>query len=125
MRWTGDQLDSRGTDEERRQRRGKRIVATIDALVDQLAVIRGAAMKAGQVLSTVEFPGLDDDAAAHLEARLGSLRDSILPSAGRRCARCWPATGRATGVLSRADRHGTGSRGQHRSGLSRADARRP
>jgi predicted unusual protein kinase regulating ubiquinone biosynthesis (AarF/ABC1/UbiB family) len=56
MRWTGDRLDSRGTDEERR--RGKRIVATIDALVDQLGVMRGAAMKAGQVLSTVEFPGL-------------------------------------------------------------------
>jgi predicted unusual protein kinase regulating ubiquinone biosynthesis (AarF/ABC1/UbiB family) len=79
MRWTGDRLDSRGTDEERRRRRGKRIVATIDALVDQLAVMRGAAMKAGQVLSTVEFPGLDDDQAAHLQARLGSLRDSIPP----------------------------------------------
>ena len=42
MRWTGDRLDSRGTDEERR--RDKRIVATIDALVDHLAVMRGAAM---------------------------------------------------------------------------------
>src|SRR5947209_3546904 len=79
IRWTGDRLDSRGTDEERRRRRGERIVATIDALVDQLAVMRGAAMKAGQVLSTVEFPGLDDDQAAHLQARLGSLRDSVPP----------------------------------------------
>jgi predicted unusual protein kinase regulating ubiquinone biosynthesis (AarF/ABC1/UbiB family) len=54
-------------------------VATVDALVDQLSVMRGAAMKAGQVLSTVEFPGLDADQAAHLQARLASLRDSVPP----------------------------------------------
>ena len=77
VRWAGDRLDSRGTEDEQRRRRGDRIVATIDALVDQLAVMRGAAMKAGQVLSTVEFPGLDDDQAAHLQARLASLRDSV------------------------------------------------
>jgi predicted unusual protein kinase regulating ubiquinone biosynthesis (AarF/ABC1/UbiB family) len=79
MRWTGDRLDTRGTDEERRRRRGDRIVATIDSLVDQLATMRGAAMKAGQVLSTVEFPGLDDDQSAHLQDRLASLRDSVPP----------------------------------------------
>lgn len=72
-------MDRFGTDEERRRRRGDRIVATIDSLVDQLAKMRGAAMKAGQVLSTVEFPGLDDDQAAHLQARLASLRDDIPP----------------------------------------------
>ena len=76
MRWTGDRLDSRGSAEEQRRRRGERIVATIDALVDQLAVMRGAAMKAGQVLSTMEFPGLDEDQSAHLQSRLASLRDS-------------------------------------------------
>jgi predicted unusual protein kinase regulating ubiquinone biosynthesis (AarF/ABC1/UbiB family) len=81
MRWTGDRLDTRGTDEERRRRRGDRIVATIDSLVDQLATMRGAAMKAGQVLSTVEFPGLDDDQSAHLQDRLASLRDSV-PAVG-------------------------------------------
>ena len=76
IRWTGDRLDSRGSDEEQRQRRGERIVTTIDALVDQLAVMRGAAMKAGQVLSTMEFPGLDEDQSAYLQGRLASLRDS-------------------------------------------------
>jgi predicted unusual protein kinase regulating ubiquinone biosynthesis (AarF/ABC1/UbiB family) len=81
MRWTGNRLDTRGTAEEQRRRRGDRIVATIDALVDQLAAMRGAAMKAGQVLSTVEFPGLDEDQSVHLQARLGSLRDSI-PAVG-------------------------------------------
>jgi predicted unusual protein kinase regulating ubiquinone biosynthesis (AarF/ABC1/UbiB family) len=55
------------------------MVATIDGLVDQLAVMRGAAMKAGQVLSTVEFPGLDADQAAYLQGRLASLRDSVPP----------------------------------------------
>ena len=56
-------------------------MATIDSLVDQLATMRGAAMKAGQVLSTVEFPGLDEDQAAHLQERLASLRDNV-PAVG-------------------------------------------
>jgi predicted unusual protein kinase regulating ubiquinone biosynthesis (AarF/ABC1/UbiB family) len=76
-RWAGDRLDARGTPEDQRRRRGDRVVATIDALVDQLAVMRGAAMKAGQVLSTIEFPGLDADQSAHLQARLASLRDDV------------------------------------------------
>src|SRR4051795_5726076 len=74
MNWAGDRLASRGTPEEQRRRRGDRIVTTVDALVDQLAVMRGAAMKAGQVLSTVEFPGLDEDQSAHLQSRLPSPR---------------------------------------------------
>ena len=41
--------------------------------------MRGAAMKAGQVLSTMEFPGLDDDQAEHLRSRLASLRDNVPP----------------------------------------------
>jgi len=80
-RWAGDRFDTRGTLEEQRRRRGDRIVATVDALVDQLAVMRGAAMKAGQVLSTVEFPALDKDQSAHLQARLASLRDDV-PAVG-------------------------------------------
>ncbi len=76
-RWAGDRLDARGTDDERQRRRGDRVVATIDSLVDQLAVMRGAAMKAGQVLSTVEFPGLDADQAEYLQQRLASLRDNV------------------------------------------------
>src|ERR671937_185280 len=81
VRWAGDRVDGRGTDSEQRRRRGDRFVATFDSLVDQLATMRGAAMKAGQVLSTVEFPGLDSNQAAHLQARLASLRDSV-PAVG-------------------------------------------
>jgi predicted unusual protein kinase regulating ubiquinone biosynthesis (AarF/ABC1/UbiB family) len=81
VRWAGDRIDSRGTDAERQRRRGDRVVATIDSLVDQLAVMRGAAMKAGQVLSTIEFPGLDEDQSEHLQRRLASLRDNV-PAVG-------------------------------------------
>ncbi|UJA21199.1 AarF/ABC1/UbiB kinase family protein [Thermoleophilia bacterium SCSIO 60948] len=80
-RWAGDRFDVRGSDEERKRRRGDRVVKTIDSLVDQLSVMRGAAMKAGQVLSTVEFPGLDPDQAEYLRGRLASLRDDV-PAVG-------------------------------------------
>ena len=76
-RWAGDRLDARGSDQERQRRRGDRVVTTIDSLVDQLAVMRGAAMKAGQVLSTIEFPGLDPEQAEYLQQRLASLRDNV------------------------------------------------
>jgi len=72
-------MDRFGSEDERRRRQGDRIVATIDSLVDQLAKMRGAAMKAGQVLSTVEFPGLEEDQARHLQERLASLRDDVPP----------------------------------------------
>ena len=79
MRLAGDRLDGRGDAEQQRQRRGDRVVATIDALVDQLSTMRGAAMKAGQALSTLEFPGLDEAQSAHLQRRLAELRDDIPP----------------------------------------------
>ena len=78
-RWAGNRIDARGTGDEQRRRRGDRIVATIDALVDQLSVMRGAAMKAGQVLSTIELPGLEPDQAAYLQERLATLRDAVPP----------------------------------------------
>ncbi|MGI8803079.1 MAG: ABC1 kinase family protein [Solirubrobacteraceae bacterium] len=87
VRWAGDRLDGRGSPEEQGRRRGDRMVATIDALVDQLAVMRGAAMKAGQVLSTVEFPGLEADQAAYLQGRLASLRDSVPPVGWRQMSK--------------------------------------
>lgn len=80
VRWAGDRFD-RGSADERQRRRGDRVVATIDSLVDQLSVMRGAAMKAGQVLSTIEFPGLDPDQSAYLQSRLASLRDDV-PAVG-------------------------------------------
>ncbi len=57
------------------------MVATVDSLVDQLAAMRGAAMKFGQALSTVEFPGLDPEQSEYLRGRLASLRDDV-PAVG-------------------------------------------
>ncbi|MBA2240109.1 MAG: hypothetical protein H0W09_02505, partial [Solirubrobacterales bacterium] len=37
-RWAGERLDVRGSDDDRKRRRGDRVVATIDSLVDQLSV---------------------------------------------------------------------------------------
>lgn len=78
-RYAADRLDGRGSAEDQQRRRGDRVVASIDALVDQLSAMRGAAMKAGQALSTMEFPGLDDAQSAHLQRRLAELRDDIPP----------------------------------------------
>ncbi len=36
-------------------------------------------MKAGQVLSTIEIPGLDEEQSAYVQERLASLRDSVSP----------------------------------------------
>ncbi len=79
VRFAADRVDGRGSAEDQRRRRGDRVVASIDALVDQLSAMRGAAMKAGQALSTLEFPGLDDVQSAHLQRRLAELRDDVPP----------------------------------------------
>lgn len=79
VRLAADRLDGRGSAEDQLRRRGDRVVASIDALVDQLSAMRGAAMKAGQALSTLEFPGLDDAQSAHLQRRLAELRDDVPP----------------------------------------------
>jgi predicted unusual protein kinase regulating ubiquinone biosynthesis (AarF/ABC1/UbiB family) len=53
------------------------MVATVDSLVDQLSQMRGAAMKFGQALSTVELPGLEPEQSEYLRGRLASLRDDV------------------------------------------------
>ena len=120
VRWASDRVDGRGSEEDQRRRRGDRLVATIDSLVDQLQTMRGAAMKAGQVLSTVEFPGLDADQAAHLQGRLASLRDDIPPvdwkQMGKVIAGEW---GEDPERILDFDRPRAGCRGEHRPGLSR------
>ena len=122
VRWASDRVDGRGSEEERRRRRGDRFVATIDSLVDQLQTMRGAAMKAGQVLSTVEFPGLDADQSAHLQGtpRLAPRRRPR----GRLEADAEGDLRRVGGgprAGARLDRSRAGRRGEHRPGLPRAD----
>src|SRR3954447_14373968 len=81
VRWAGDRVDGRGTDEDQRRRRGDRLLATIDSLVYQLASMRVASKKAAHALHTVAFPARDEDQSAHLQQRLASLRDDV-PAVG-------------------------------------------
>jgi predicted unusual protein kinase regulating ubiquinone biosynthesis (AarF/ABC1/UbiB family) len=76
LRWVSNRVDARGSTEDQQRRRGDRVLATVDALVDQLALLRGAAMKAGQALSTIQIPGLDAEQSEYVQMRLSSLRDS-------------------------------------------------
>ena len=57
----------------------ERTAALVSELVDQLGRMRGAAMKVGQMLSMVEFDGLDSDQQDELNRKLATLRDGIPP----------------------------------------------
>ena len=48
----------------------------VEQIVIQLGKMKGAAMKVGQVLSTIEFPGMEEDGAERIQRRLAELRDS-------------------------------------------------
>jgi len=55
----------------------ERTAALVHELVDQLGRMRGAAMKIGQMISMVEFDGLDEEQQDELQAKLATLRDGI------------------------------------------------
>src|SRR5215469_11740212 len=62
VRWAGMRAANRVRTPERAAAAEKeRTAALVSELVDQLGRMRGAAMKAGQMLSMVEFDGLDDE----------------------------------------------------------------
>src|SRR4051794_19513376 len=74
LNWAGDRLDSRGTPDEQRRRRGDRIVAAVGALVPQLGVGRGAARRGGGVLSGVGLRGGEEDQSDFRGGRLAPRR---------------------------------------------------
>src|SRR5215212_5576832 len=51
-------------------------VAVADQLVEQLGQMKGAAMKIGQVLSTVDFDMVPEENREEFKERLAALRDS-------------------------------------------------
>jgi predicted unusual protein kinase regulating ubiquinone biosynthesis (AarF/ABC1/UbiB family) len=59
----------------------------VDEIVQQLGQMRGAAMKIGQMLSLVEFDGLDAEERERLQARLAELRDDVAPVPFRKLER--------------------------------------
>jgi len=56
-----------------------RTAALVHELVEQLGQMRGAAMKVGQLLSMIEYDGLDQEQRDALQRRLATLRDDVPP----------------------------------------------
>jgi predicted unusual protein kinase regulating ubiquinone biosynthesis (AarF/ABC1/UbiB family) len=58
---------------------GERAAALARELVEQLGRMRGAAMKVGQVLSTIDFTALPEDERENFKQTLAALRDDVPP----------------------------------------------
>ena len=77
LRWAGTRAANLTRDEVAAERKmEERSLALADELVEQLGKMRGAAMKIGQVLSTVDFEAIPEGERENFKAKLASLRDS-------------------------------------------------
>jgi predicted unusual protein kinase regulating ubiquinone biosynthesis (AarF/ABC1/UbiB family) len=75
-RWAGTQVANRlRTDEEAEAADARRALALADELVARLGEMKGAAMKLGQVLSTVDFDVVPEGERDAFKERLAALRD--------------------------------------------------
>jgi predicted unusual protein kinase regulating ubiquinone biosynthesis (AarF/ABC1/UbiB family) len=72
----GRAVDRVRSDDARERARRKRTAAVVEQIVVQLGQMKGAAMKLGQVLSTVDLPGLEPEDAERIKLRLAELRDN-------------------------------------------------
>src|SRR5579863_1233542 len=80
MRWAGMRAANRvRTPERAAAAEQERTEALVHELVDQLGRMRGAAMKVGQMISMVEFDGLEQEQRDELQRKLATLRDDIPP----------------------------------------------
>jgi len=76
LRWAGTRLANLTRDDLGKQRATDDRVGSIAVqIAKQLGEMKGAAMKIGQVLSTVELPGLSEEGQAEFRAALAKLRD--------------------------------------------------
>jgi predicted unusual protein kinase regulating ubiquinone biosynthesis (AarF/ABC1/UbiB family) len=76
-RWAGTQLANRArSPEDAEAAEGRRALALADELVAQLGQMKGAAMKFGQVLSTVDFELVPEGEREAFKAKLAALRDA-------------------------------------------------
>ncbi|MEA2296710.1 MAG: hypothetical protein QOE86_4349 [Solirubrobacteraceae bacterium] len=71
----GRLADRNRDDEQRRLAQSKRYARIAEEVVEQLGRMKGAAMKFGQVLSTVDLPNLEPEDRERLKAKLADLRD--------------------------------------------------
>jgi predicted unusual protein kinase regulating ubiquinone biosynthesis (AarF/ABC1/UbiB family) len=80
LRWAGTRAANLLRSEERAEAAtGDRAAALARELVDQLGQMRGAAMKLGQVLSTIDFAALPESEREHFKETLAALRDDVPP----------------------------------------------
>jgi predicted unusual protein kinase regulating ubiquinone biosynthesis (AarF/ABC1/UbiB family) len=76
-RWAGTQVANRlRSDEQAEAADAKRALALADELVTQLGQMKGAAMKLGQVLSTVDFDMVPEGEREAFKEKLAALRDN-------------------------------------------------
>ena len=77
LRWAGTRAANlvRGED-ARRRKTDDRAAAMAIQLAKQLGTMKGAAMKIGQVLSTIEMPGLSEEGQEEFRKALAELRDN-------------------------------------------------
>ena len=75
--WAGTRIANLTRDEERSQQATDERVGRIAVqIARQLGEMKGAAMKIGQVLSTIELPGLSEEGQEEFRAALAQLRDN-------------------------------------------------
>ena len=80
LRWAGTRAaNALRSDERAEAATGERAAATAHELVKQLGQMRGAAMKVGQVLSTIDFAAIPESEREEFKATLASLRDDVPP----------------------------------------------
>jgi predicted unusual protein kinase regulating ubiquinone biosynthesis (AarF/ABC1/UbiB family) len=79
-RWAGTRAANRLRSEaDADAATGERAAALARELVKQLGQLRGAAMKVGQVLSTVDFTAIPESEREEFKATLAALRDDVPP----------------------------------------------
>src|SRR4051812_5463335 len=80
LRWAGTRAaNALRSDEAADAATGERAASTARELVKQLGQMRGAAMKIGQVLSTVDFTAIPESEREEFKATLAALRDDVPP----------------------------------------------
>src|SRR3954470_4407737 len=79
-RWAGTRAANRlRSPEDADAATGERAAALARELVKQLGQLRGAAMKVGQVLSTIDFTAIPESEREDFKATLAALRDDVPP----------------------------------------------
>ena len=80
LRWAGTRAANAFRSEERAEAAtGDRAAALARELVAQLGQMRGAAMKLGQVLSTIDFTAIPESERESFKQTLAALRDDVKP----------------------------------------------